>query len=163
MFGGIYTLVIINLLQNVDATLDGYIALLPLILLSLTLLNFWGESFISPTINYLLALGFGILIGVLALLGFHHLFLLYDLNALSSYMELVPVLISILCGIFAGKILFKVLKPRHPHWNTLLWTQKKLWDVINHNFYLLIVAIIAAIEGMFQMLSTSLIILLSSL
>ena len=162
-FGCIYLLVTINMLLHAGTALDGYKAILPLILFIITLTNFWGESFVAPTKNYLIALGFGILIGAVSLFISNFLFLLYNLQHILSYMQLIPFLIGILIGIGVGLIIYHVLESRFPDWNTPLWHHHKFWDFINHSSLLLVIATIAFIEGMFQMKSTSLLILLTSL
>ncbi|MHA1265343.1 MAG: hypothetical protein ACTSRS_08935 [Candidatus Helarchaeota archaeon] len=161
--GGIYLLVIINMLQNVDASFDGFLALLPLILFIFAMFNFWGGSFVSPTKNYLLTLVLTIPISVGILFLIDSLCLLTGFYTTSSYLEILPIILTVFLGIICGIIFYKYFNRRFPNWSAPLWQAHWFWDVINHNTYLLSVAVLATIEALLQMHSTSLIILLTSL
>ncbi len=162
-FGSIFLLVIINLLQNSGSDFDGFKALLPFILLIIAIINFWGESFIAPTKNYLVALGAGILAGAIIFLSTNHLFLVLELNQIASYYQLLPLLIGVVCGIIVGVIFYYILKPRRANWNQPLWQAKRLWDFINNKTLLFVVMTLAFIEGLLQLGSTSLLFLFTSL
>ncbi|MHA1650465.1 MAG: hypothetical protein ACTSYB_09730 [Candidatus Helarchaeota archaeon] len=163
-FGAIYFLVLINLFQNIDLTY-GYdcLTLLPSVLIILGLINFWGESFIAPTKNYLFALGLGVLIGTASLGISYFAFLNAGIPFISGFLELIPYLLGLIIGVIAGKLIYVFfLKRRYPNWNTPLWQINNLWRIINHTAFLFSLLILAVLEGLLQMESNSLIYLFIS-
>lgn len=159
--GSFYFLLLINMYQNIDLAYGfDLLVLLPTIIFILTIVNFWGESLITPSKNYLIALGFGALVGGITIWLFHLIF--PTIGILSNYFELLPVLIGLIVGIIGGNILYYFLKSRYPDWNTPLCHLHKFWDVINHTSFLLVIAVLAFIEALFQWHSTSLVIILTS-
>ncbi|MHA1132385.1 MAG: hypothetical protein ACTSQQ_16480 [Candidatus Helarchaeota archaeon] len=162
-FGSIFLLVTINLLQNCGLDFDGYKALLPFILLVITLINFWGESFIAPTKSYLIALGIGLAAGIVVFFVSHYIILLKGLQHVGGYYELISLIIGIVSGILIGIFSYFVLKAHFHNWNQPLWEAKKVWDIINSSNLLFVITTIALIEGLLQLRSTSLLLLLTSL
>jgi len=164
IWGSIFFLVLINLFQNInmDYGLD-FLILVPSVLIILAIITFWGESFVAPTKNYLAALGCGILIGTITLIISYFAFLSAGIPYISSYLELVPVLLGLLVGLIAGKLIFTfILQRRKPDWNTSLWHLNKLWDLVNHSSFLIAILIFAVIEGTLQLHSSSLSLIFSS-
>ncbi len=160
--GSGYFLALINIFQNVDFSygFDNLI-LIPTILMIVAILNFWGESFIAPTKNYLISLGIGTLIGTVAYFILQYGILSSGLH--SSYLELIPILVGLPIGAIAGTLIhFFVIKRRFPDWNTPLWQINKLWDKINHIAFLLFFATIGFIEATLQLRSDSLFYLFTS-
>lgn len=164
IFGSIYILVLINTFQNIDLAYGfDYLTLVPSILIVLAIINFWGESFIAPTKNYLIALGLGALVGTATLMISYYAFLSAGIPYLSSYFELIPILLGLLIGAIAGIIIYSyVLKARKPDWNTPLWHLNKFWDLVNHSSFLLAIMIFAVIEATLQLHSNSLFLLFTS-
>lgn len=163
IWGSVILLVLINTFQNIDLTygLD-YLALLPTILFVLALINFWGESFIAPTKNYLIAILIGFLIGIVTLILTQQLVLFLKLHHILSYLELLSIVFGILAACLGGKIVYNILTSRYSEWNTPLWELNRFWDIINHTNFYLVILTVALIEGLIQLQSTSLIILLTS-
>lgn len=164
IWGSIYFLVLINTFQNVDMAygLD-FLIIVPSVLIILAILTFWGESFIAPTKNYLIALGFGVLVGAITLIISYFAFLSAGIPYISSYLELLPVLLCLIVGLMAGKLFNSLILKRYkPNWNTPLWQCTKLWDFINHSSFLIALIIFAAIEGTLQLHSSSLSLIFSS-
>ena len=164
IWGSIIFLVLINIYQNIDLTygLD-FLPLLPTILFVISIINFWGESFVKPTKNYLIAMLVGFIVGTVTLILTQQLILSLNLQHIASYLELLSVVLGLLAGCLGGKIVYNILKSRYAEWNTTLWELHRFWDLLNHtNFYLVMITV-ALIEGLIQLQSTSLVTLLTSL
>jgi len=165
LFGSGYILLLINMFQNVDFTYGfDYLVLLPSLFIIFGLINFYSESFIAPTMNYVIALGFGTLIGTITYFISDFVFLNTGIESITSYLVLVPPILGLIIGLIIGKLFYAYfLKPRYQDWNSPLWQINKFWDMINSSAFLLIVAVLAFIEATLQLQANSLVYIFSSL
>jgi len=165
LFGSGYILLLINMFQNVDLSYGfDYLVLLPSIFMILGIINFYTESFIAPTINYLIALGFGTLIGIITYFISDLVFLNTGIESITSYLALIPSVLGLVIGGIAGILFYAYfLKPRYLDWNSPLWQRNKVWDIINSHLFLLTIAILAFIEATLQLQANSLVYVFSAL
>lgn len=162
--GAGYIILIVNIFQNIDLAYGfDYLTLLPTIIISMACINFFSESLIAPTKNYLIALGIGSGIGFVAIIIIDYVFQIFRLGDISSYLIAVPVLSGLLIGLISGSLIYQYfLQNRYPAWNQTLWQIHKYWDIINHSTFLVMLATLTIIEALLQWYSTSLILLITS-
>jgi hypothetical protein len=162
--GAGYIILIVNIFQNIDLSYGfDCLTLLPTIIMAIACFNFFSESFIAPTKNYLVALGLGIGIGLSAIFLLNFIFQMSNLAAISSYLIIIPVIGGLLLGLIIGAFIHGYfLQNRYPRWNQPLWQIHKFWDVLNHSSFLVFLATLTIIEALLQWYSTSLILILTS-
>ena len=145
------------IIQILNGRFD-YLYLLSIILLFLSGVIFISDMIEKPSKNtlYSLLLGIGVAFALYAVL-YPILCFILKIQEILSYLEFIPLVISIFGGIIIGIIFYFYFYNNRPaDWKDNLWDSRFLKILSNNNIIIIIVMILALIEGYLQINTYSL-------